>query len=158
MSAGSRGRVVADDKSHQSIGDLLGDVTRDMSMLVRQEVQLAKAEVRQEAKTAGKAAGMFAGAALAGVMVLLFLSYAAWWGLANVIDEGWAALAVAIVWAVAAAVLFVVARSRLRQVRPGIPRTVETARQIPGAALGRPTGTDHRTDGDGRRPESKEWR
>jgi hypothetical protein len=116
----------------RSFGDLMGEVTRDLSTLVRQEVELAKAEIREEGKKAGKAAGMFGGAGLAGYMVLLFLSIALWWGLSNVMDQGWAALIVAVIWAVVAGVLFAVARSQLHAVR-GLPRTTETVKDIPPA-------------------------
>jgi hypothetical protein len=116
----------------RSFGDLMGEVTRDLSTLVRQEVELAKAEIREEGKKAGKAAGLFSGAGLAGYMVLLFLSIALWWGLSNVMDQGWAALIVAVIWAVVAAVLFAVARSQLRAVR-GLPRTTDTVKDIPPA-------------------------
>ena len=61
---------------------------------MRQELELAKAEVKQEITKTGKAAGMFGAAGFAGDMVLLFASIAAWWGLANVMDQGWAALIV----------------------------------------------------------------
>ena|SRR2546421_10793543 len=122
--------------SQASVGDLLGEVTRDLSTLMRQEVELAKAEVRQEATKAGKAAGAFAGAGLAGYMVLLFLSFALWWGLANVLDEGWSALIVAAVWAVIGAVLYATGRGRARQIR-GLQRTTETVRQVPDALKGR---------------------
>jgi ABC-type multidrug transport system fused ATPase/permease subunit len=136
MTTPSRERPVNVDVGQASIGDLLGEVTRDLSMLMRQEVELAKAELRQEANKAGKAAGMFAGAALAGYMVLLFLSVALWWGLANVMDQGWAALIVAVLWAVIGAVLFSVARTRAREIR-GLRQTTETVREVPDAIRGR---------------------
>jgi hypothetical protein len=116
----------------RTFGDLMGEVTHDLSTLVRQEVELAKAEIREEGKKAGKAAGMFGGAGLASYMVLLFLSIALWWGLSNVMDQGWAALIVAVLWAVVAAALFVVARNQMRAVR-GLPRTTETVKDIPPA-------------------------
>ncbi|MEU4679696.1 phage holin family protein [Micromonospora sp. NPDC023737] len=121
----------------QSVGELLGDVTRDMSTLVRQEIQLAKVELREEATQAGKAGGMFGVAALAGFLVVLFLSYAAWWGLSNVMDQGWAALIVAGFWAVVTAVTLVMGRSKMRQIGGVLPRTQETARQVPDALRGR---------------------
>jgi hypothetical protein len=120
------------DPSQHSFGELMGNVTHDLSTLLRQEVELAKAELRQEASRLGKAGGMFGGAALAGYMVLLFLSFALWWGLSNLMDQGWAALIVAVVWAVIAAVLVPMARAQLRQVR-GLPRTTETIKDIPDA-------------------------
>ncbi|MGK5743140.1 phage holin family protein [Micromonospora sp. URMC 103] len=121
----------------QSVGDLVGDVTRNMSTLVRQEIDLAKAELREEATQAGKAGGMFAGAALGGFLTVLFISYAAWWGLSNVMDQGWAALIVAAVWLVITAVLAVMGRKKLRQFRGVLPRTQQTARQVPDALRGR---------------------
>lgn len=113
-----------------SLGQLFGEVTKDFSTLMRQELELAKAEVTESAKKAGKGAGMFAGAGYAGHFVVLFLSIAAWWALGNVIDNGWSALVVAAVWALIAAVLFSRGRAELKKVR-GIPRTVESLRKIP---------------------------
>jgi Putative Actinobacterial Holin-X, holin superfamily III len=136
MSAPSRARTdLPPDGSQPSLGTMLGDVTRDMSQLVRQEVELAKAELRRDAKRTGQAAGMFGGAGLAGFMVLLFGSIALWWALANVMDQGWAALIVAGVWAVAGLVLFAVARARMRAIR-GPRQTAQTAREIPTALKG----------------------
>jgi nitrate/nitrite transporter NarK len=111
------------------VGELLSLVTSDVQTLFRQEVELAKTEVRQEATKAGKAAGMYGGAGFAGYMVLLFLSLAAVLGLANVIDGGWAALIVAAVWAVAAGVLYARGRAQMRTVSPKPERTVETMKE-----------------------------
>lgn len=124
------------DVSGQSVGQLLSDVTRDLSTLMRQELELAKVEIKTEVTKAGKGAGMLGGAGFAGYMVLLFLSFALWWGLANVMDVGWAALIVAVVWAVIAAVLAVVGRSTLKRVNPKPERTLDTAKEIPPALKG----------------------
>jgi hypothetical protein len=126
------------DVSQASMPQLLGEITRDMSRLVRQEMDLAKAELRQQAKTTGRAAGMFSGAGLAGYMVLLFLSIAAWWALSNVMDQGWAALIVAVIWAIIGAMLFAVARARAREMREagGLRQTADTVREVPGALKG----------------------
>ncbi|MFV0137989.1 phage holin family protein [Streptomyces sp. HMX87] len=104
-------------------------MTSDVQALFRQEVELAKAEIREEATKAGKAAGMFGGAGFAGYMVAVFLSLAAVLGLANVMDGGWAALIVTGVWAGIAAVLFVMGRSRMREVSPKPEQTVETLKE-----------------------------
>jgi hypothetical protein len=119
-----------------SVGELLSDVTRDLSTLMRQEVELAKAEIKTEVAKVGKGAGMLGGAGFAGYMVALFLSIALWWGLSNSMDQGWAALIVAGIWAVIAAVLFVTGRSTLRTVHPTPERTVETVKQVPDALKG----------------------
>ncbi len=48
------------DTSGESLGDLVSELTGDLSKLMRQELELAKAEIRQEAAKAGKATGMLA--------------------------------------------------------------------------------------------------
>jgi hypothetical protein len=116
-----------------SVGEMLGEISRDLSTLLRQELALAKAEVKQEAAKAGKGAGMLGGAGFAGYMVLLFLSFAAWWSLANVMDEGLAALLVAVVWTAAGVALFVIGRRQLRELNPTPERTVSTLKQVPDA-------------------------
>jgi hypothetical protein len=126
----------ADDISQASVGELISDLSRDVSTLLRQEVELAKAEIKTEASKAGKAAGMFGGAGFAGYMVILFLSVALWAALSNAMDPGWAAVIVALVWAAIGGVLFTSARSKLRAVNPKPERTVETVREVPGALKG----------------------
>ncbi|MCU1478578.1 MAG: phage holin family protein [Subtercola sp.] len=116
--------------ANTSLGDLLGEVTRDLSTLMRQELELAKAELKQSAAQAGRGAGMFAGAGYAGHLTVLFLSVAAWWGLGYLIGNGWSALIVAGVWAIVAVVLLLVGRSQLKKVK-GAPQTVDTLKEIP---------------------------
>ncbi|RHA44440.1 phage holin family protein [Cellulomonas rhizosphaerae] len=118
-----------------SVGDLLGEVTRDLSTLLRQEVELAKAEAKQSAQQAAKGGSMFAGAALAGHMVLLFASIALWWALGNAMGRSWAALVCTVVWAVIGAVLFVRGKAEARRVK-GLPRTAESVKKIPNALQG----------------------
>lgn len=125
------------DVSDVPVGQLISDITSDLSTLMRQELELAKAEVKTEISKTGRAAGMFGGAGFAGYMVLLFVSFAAWWGLANLMDEGWAALIVAAIWAVVGAVLYVSGRAQFRQVHPKPERTVDTVSRIPDAMKGR---------------------
>ena len=122
-------------RSLSNVGDLFADISRDLSTLIRQETELAKAEMRQSATKAGKGAGMLGGAGVAGHFVLLFLSIALWWGLGNEIGRGWSALVVAVIWAVIAAVLAAIGRRELKQVK-GIPQTTQTAREIPDALKG----------------------
>ena len=124
------------DISNVSVGELVGQVAQDLSTLMRQELDLAKAEVKQEVTKTGKAAGMMGAASFAGYMVLLFASIAAWWGLANVMDQGWAALIVTGIWAVIGAVLFLVGRRRLKEVNPKPERTIETVKELPDALKG----------------------
>lgn len=121
------------DLADASVGQLVGLAAQDLSTLMRQEIALAKAEMKREAIKAGRAYGMFGGAGFAGYMVLLFLSLALWAGLSNAMDAGWAALIVAAVWGAIAAVLASKGRTLLRTVHPKPERTVETLQQVPQA-------------------------
>jgi hypothetical protein len=130
------------DVENVSVGDLLGNVSRDLSTLVRQELALAKAELKVEAAKAGKGAGLLGGAGFAGYMVLLFASVALWWALANLMDHGLAALLVAVLWAVVGGVLYATGRRTLREINPQPERTVDTLKQVPDALK----GSDNRHD------------
>jgi len=125
-----------EDLGQTSVGQLLSEISQDLSTLMRQEVELAKAEIKTEVAKAGKGAGMLGGAGFAGYLVVLFLSFAAWWGLANVMDVGWAALIVAAIWALIGAILYLAGRSTMRRVNPKPERTLNTAKQIPDALKG----------------------
>lgn len=112
-----------------SIGQLIGEISDDLSRLFRQEVALAKAEVRQEATKAGKAGALLGAAGFAGYLTVVLLSLAAVFALGNVMALGWAALIVAAVWAIAGVVLYQTGRTRLRTVSPVPTRTVETLKE-----------------------------
>jgi hypothetical protein len=122
---GDRGDEVADS----SVGELIGNISNDLTRLFRQEVELAKAELKQEAGKAGKAAGMLGGAGFAGYLAVVLLSFAVVFGLANVMDAGWAALIVAVVWAVVGAVLYGGGRKKFKDVDPVPHRTVDTMKE-----------------------------
>ena len=121
-----------DKASRTSLGDLLGEVTRDLSTLMRQEIELAKAELSQSAKQAGKGAGLLGGAGYAALMAVLFLSIALWWGLGHLIDNGWSAVVVAVIWGIIALILYLVGKKEMKAVK-GAPRTVESIKQVPDA-------------------------
>ncbi|HET6966920.1 MAG TPA: phage holin family protein [Ornithinibacter sp.] len=128
------------DPSLRSVGEVLGDITTDLSTLMRQEVELAKAEIKETADHAKAAGGMFAGAGVAGHLALIFLSLALWWALGDLLDSlGWSALVVGLLWALAAAVLTAMGRTRLERATPLAPRTVDTAKDIPAALKGHET-------------------
>jgi hypothetical protein len=122
-------------RDDRSVGELVSEVSRDLSTLIRQEIELAKAEATQSAKRAGKGAGMFGGAGVAGHMVLLFLSLALWWALGTVMGGGWSGLIVAALWAVVAAVLAARGRSEIKAVE-GLPQTADSVKKIPDALRG----------------------
>ena len=128
------------DVQERSVGELLGEVTGDLSALMHKEVELAKLEARQavemaktelkdEATKAGKGAGLVAGAGVAGHLVLVFISLLVMSLLDNLMGLEWAALLVALLWAVVGAVLFTMGRKALREVRPVPERTIETVKE-----------------------------
>ena len=112
------------------LGELLGEVSRDLSTLIRQEVELAKAEVTDSAKKAGKGAGFLGGAAVAGYFALLFLSICVWWALGYLIGNAWSALIIAVIYGIVAAILAARGRSKLQQIE-GVPQTAQTVKEIP---------------------------
>jgi hypothetical protein len=113
-----------------SLGDLLSGVTSDLSTLFRQEVELAKAELTESAKKAGKGAGMFGGAGLTALMALLFLSIAAWWGLGFVLNNALSAVVIAVVYGIVALILFLRGKKELKTIN-GAPKTVDSLKKIP---------------------------
>ncbi|HEX7309231.1 phage holin family protein [Lentzea sp.] len=117
------------DTTGESLGDLVSDLTGDLSKLMRQELELAKAEIRHEAAKAGKATGMLAAAGFAGYLTTVLLSLALVFALGAVMPLGWAALIVAVLWGIAGAVLYTSGRARLRTVNPKPERTVETLKE-----------------------------
>lgn len=120
----------AADATEASVGDLVGAVTRDLSQLMRQEFELAKAELRESAGRAGKGAGMLGGAAYAAWIALLFVSLGAWWALGDEIGLGWSALVVAAVWAIVGVVMYSAGRKAIATVE-GTPETIATLKKIP---------------------------
>jgi len=117
--------------STHTLGQLITEVTKDFSTLMRQEIALAKAEVTDSAKKAGTGAGLLGGAGYAATTVILFLSISLAWALGDALDSvALGALIVAIIWAIIAAVLFFVGRAQLKKVQ-GLPKTTESVKQIP---------------------------
>ncbi|XKH56907.1 phage holin family protein [Citricoccus nitrophenolicus] len=114
----------------ESLGEMFGSFSENLSTLVRQEIQLAKAEATVEAKKAGMGAAMFAGAAWAAFFLLLFLSTALMWALGSLMHLGWAALIVAVLWGVAAAVLALMGKKHFERIK-GLPQTQQTVQEIP---------------------------
>ena len=113
----------------------MGDVTRNISTLMQQELALAKAELRQSGSRAGKGIGLFAGAAVAGLLFLVFLRVSAWWGLGQYIGNEWSALVVAAVWVIVAVILALGGKKEMERIQ-GIPKTTETLGKVPNALKG----------------------
>jgi uncharacterized membrane protein YqjE len=119
----------ADEGSDRSLGEIMGYIASDLSALVRQELELARTELKAEAAKAGKGAGMFGGAGLSALLALIFLSLAATFLLDNWMPTELAALIVAVVWAAAAAVLALRGKKELKKTNPELPVTQQTLKE-----------------------------
>ena len=113
----------------RSLGEIVGDLGRDMTTLVKQELELAKTELKEEATKAGRGAGMLGGAGVAALLMLLLGSSALAFLLDNWMPVELAFLITALVWAVVAAVLAVRGRAELRRVTPQLPETQQTLKE-----------------------------
>lgn len=117
------------DPSGASVGELISQVTTDVTTLMRQEFALAKAEMKQEASKAGKAGGLLGGAGFAGYMLALFASVAVM-ALLDLVMPLWVAAAiVAAVYGVVAFVLYSKGRQELKSVDPKPHQTIETLKE-----------------------------
>ena len=109
----------------RSLGELVQTATRDLSLLVSQEIALAKMEIKREVTAAGKGAGLFGGAGVTGLLALLFLSIALAFALGRPTTLGVGFLIVGLLYLVIAAVLGLVGKKKISQV--GAPeRTIAT--------------------------------
>ncbi len=117
------------DADDQSLGSIVSRISSDFSQLVRQEIELAKVEMKEEGKKVGKAAGMFGGAAFAGWMFAIFASTTLMWALNHLMDIAWAALIVAVLWGLLAAVLALQGRNKMREVNSKPEQTIETLKE-----------------------------
>jgi cbb3-type cytochrome oxidase subunit 3 len=114
----------------ESLGEVARDLTRDLSLLVRQEVQLAKAEMAEKGRTAAPGVGMIGGATLAGLLAGGALTAAAILGLAIFLPEWLAALLVGVVLAVVAYVLVKQGKERVAEAGAPVPeQTIETVKE-----------------------------
>jgi hypothetical protein len=119
----------ANDARERPIGELVRDLSQQTSTLVRKEIELARAELQQKGRVAGKGAGLLAGAAAAGLLALGALT-AALIALLDTAMATWvAALIVMALWAILAAALAKAGQGALKRATPPAPQTVETVKE-----------------------------
>jgi uncharacterized membrane protein YqjE len=116
-------------QAEKSLGELFGEMTSEVSELMRKEVQLAKVEIKEEVGRAGKAGGMFGAGAVAGYFALLFVSLALAWLLDQAMNTALAFFIVGLLYGVAAAVLITRGREQMKHVDPVPRQTVETLKE-----------------------------
>ena len=130
-----------DGLREQSIGDLLKQLSQETSTLVRQEMELARAELTERGKRAGAGAGMLGGAGVAGLLALGTLTAFLILLLNEWMDAWLAALILTVIWAVIAGVLALQGRNKVQEATPPAPQTVETLKEdVEWAKTQRPSG------------------
>ena len=117
------------ERAERPIGELVKELSSQTSALVRQEIELARAELQQTGKLAGKGAGMLSGAAIAALLALSALTAA----LIALLDKAmatWvAALIVMVLWAIVALVLAKAGQKSLKRATPPAPQIIETVKE-----------------------------
>lgn len=115
--------------SDRSVSAVLQDILRNFQEIVRSEVRLAKAEVREEA-TKAKSAGLLIGiGTLSGIFAALFLLLMIVYALATVIPNWAASLIVAVALAIVAGIMLSAGRNRLKQIRPTLEDTKQSLKE-----------------------------
>jgi hypothetical protein len=130
VSATGPGFETGDDLRERPLGELLRMLSQETTTLVKQELELAKAEVQQKGKQAGVGAGFLGGAGIAGLLALGALTACLILALANVMPDWLAALIVAVLWGAVAAVLALRGRDKVKDAAPPVPeQTAETLKE-----------------------------
>ena len=105
-------------KDDPTLGRLFADASRDMSTLVRQEIALAKSELKISVKAGGFGIGLFAGAAFIGLLAVIMLSVAiAYFVHMTGLDLAWCFLIVFLLYVLIAALLAFIGVKKVKQVR-----------------------------------------
>jgi hypothetical protein len=114
----------------RSVADLLRQLSEQTATLVRQELELAKAEVIVKGKRVGIGAGMFGGASVFGVYAFGALTACLILALSTALDAWLAALIVAVVYAAIAGVLALTGKTKVQQATPPVPeQTVDSVKE-----------------------------
>lgn len=123
-------RPVRDAPSPETeIGALFGELSEEARLLVRQEVELAKAEIKESTQHATGVGAGFGAAALVGYLALALLAVAAGLGLAELMPAGLAFLIVGLVLALGAGIAFMVGKKNLKALSPVPHKTIETIKE-----------------------------
>jgi MFS family permease len=118
------------DLRERPIGELVKQLADQTSTLVRQEIELAKAELSEKGRQAGQGAGLLAGAAVIGLLAAGALTAFLILLLDGALANWWAALVVAVAFAAIAAVLALAGKKKVQAAAPPAPQqTVETVKE-----------------------------
>jgi uncharacterized membrane protein YqjE len=120
--------AVEPQRPEASLGQLVSEMTSELGTLLRQEVELAKVETKEEVGRAARAGGMLGAGGLAAWFGLLFASLALAWLLDQAMNRALAFVIVGAAWLLVGAVLFIIGRRRMREVEP-LPQTMESLKE-----------------------------
>ena len=122
--------MITADRDGRSTAELVKDLSRQASLLVRQEIQLAKTEVAEKGKSVGTGAAAVAAAAVAGLLALGALTAFLVLALDGVMPAWTAALVVTLAWAAVGVGLALYGREKLREAGTPVPeKTIETLKE-----------------------------
>jgi Putative Actinobacterial Holin-X, holin superfamily III len=119
---------IVNPPGERPLGELFADVTSKLQALVRKEIELGRAEIKQEVDKAVKGVTAFAVAAVVGLLAAIALVFAAAWGLSEVVPEGVAFLIVGLLLLAVAGGLAAAGKKKVAQVNPVPERTIETVK------------------------------
>ncbi len=115
----------------ENIVQAVTEVSERMSVLVREEIELAKAEVTVKAKSLGRGAGAVAAGGVFGVFAVIFLLLTLAWGLNSLLSSIWLGfLIVFVLLLILAVVAFLIARRLLSVGTPAPTMAIEEAKLI----------------------------
>ena len=120
---------IVNPPGERPLGELLSDVTAQLQALVRKELELARAEIKQEVDKAVKGVAAFAVAGVIGLLAAIALVFAAAWGLSELVPEGVAFLIVGVLLLAVAGGLFMAGKKKVAEVSPVPEQTIETVKE-----------------------------
>lgn len=129
MASPTTDRATLDGNGQRSLPELVGDMTQDLSTLLRKEVELAREEIKVEVRKAARAGGGFGAAAYAGVLAGVGLVMTLGFLLDEVLPTWVAFLIVTLLLAAGAAVAFLAGKKQLQTIDPVPEQTIETLKE-----------------------------
>ncbi len=118
------------DDANGSLPESLKDLAADIGLLVRKELEAARAEMADKLKAAGIGAGMLSGSALTGLLTLGSLTAFMILIIATAVKPWLGALIVTVFWATVTGVLALVGKRKIQQATPFVPeRTIEHVKE-----------------------------
>lgn len=122
--------MAAVETNGRSTGELVKDLSNQVSLLARQEIELAKAEIAEKGRKAGLGLGLVAAAGVSALLALGTLTACVVLALDGAMPAWLAALIVALAWSVVATVLASVGKQKVEQAGTPVPeQTVESVKE-----------------------------